>query len=111
MRSLPWLVNKNEEDPPQKRNLKWKRDPEPEEVVMEKSKVEVAEVTEDSDSDETAVLSNSADHAFDAMVAGYDNDDAYIMVEHDLLEAAKQVTRHVHPGELRRRRWPSWPIL
>ena len=30
------------------------------------------------------------------MVAGYDNDDAYIMVEHDLLEQAKVVTRHIH---------------
>jgi hypothetical protein len=30
------------------------------------------------------------------MIQGYDHDDAYIMVEHDLVEAAKQVTRHIH---------------
>lgn len=32
----------------------------------------------------------------DAMIPGYANDDAYIMVEHDLLEQAKSVTRHIH---------------
>jgi len=30
------------------------------------------------------------------MIPGYANDDAYIMVEHDLLEQAKSVTRHIH---------------
>ena len=49
-----------------------------------------------SDSDDTEILDPQLDVPVDAMVPGYDDDDAYIMVEHDLLEAAKQVTRHLH---------------
>ena len=30
------------------------------------------------------------------MIPGYDNDDGYIMVEQDLVEAARLVTRHIH---------------
>jgi hypothetical protein len=30
------------------------------------------------------------------MVPGFEHDDAYIMVEHDLIEAAKEVTRQLH---------------
>jgi hypothetical protein len=41
-------------------------------------------------------MDSNGDTAFDAMIPGYEHDDAYIMVEHDLIEAAKQVTRHLH---------------
>ena len=90
MRTLPW-VDEGKDRP--QNPLKRKRTP--------KSDIQPPQPTEpepepSSDSDAIAILDSSGDHTIDAMIPGYDNDDAYIMVEHDLLEAAKQVTRHIH---------------
>ena len=95
MRSLPWLVKKEQDqndDSSQSNNpRKRKRN------TNQESKPVKAESPElPSDSDETVILDPALDVPGDAMIPGYDNDDAYIMVEHDLLEAAKQVTRHFH---------------
>jgi len=99
MRSLPWL-NANTDDAGSENELKRKRDqkkaaPAPPQV----SEVEIAEVVENSDSGETTSVAlgrSDADSPHDAMIPGYDHDDAYIMVEHDLLEAARLVTRELH---------------
>ena len=92
MRSLPWAIKKEEHsddsasDNPRKRKRNTKAFPNPRK----------AKSPDLSDSDDTIVQDAELDIPTDAMILGYDNDDAYIMVEHDLLEAAKQVTRHVH---------------
>ena len=93
MRSLPWLIKKEDQSDasnsnnPLKRKRNTKRAPEP-------IKDESPEIS--SDSDDTTILDPALDVPLDVMIPGYDNDDAYIMVENDLLEAAKQVTRHLH---------------
>lgn len=91
MRSLPWLKDGSEPPPGA---LKRKR-PIPAEKPLPEPVPAPSEASS-SDSEETTVLENTADNAYDAMIQGYDHDDAYIMVEHDLVEAAKQVTRHIH---------------
>src|SRR5271154_3262363 len=93
MRSLPWLIKKEDQsddshsDNPLKRKRNTKQPPQP-------IKAESPEPS--SDSDDTTILDPALDVPLDAMIPGYDNDDAYIMVENDFLEAAKQVTRHLH---------------
>ena len=99
MRSLPWVTktNSGEEQDPPKNSLKRKRPTKSDVPKPETTEIETPEIEESSDSDDdTTILDTSSDNAFDAMIPGYDNDDAYIMVEHDFLEAAKQVTRHIH---------------
>src|SRR2546421_573622 len=100
MRSLPWLQGSTATStcrPSLKRKRPTPSTTEPAEDSQVKS-VESFDPSEPppSDSDDTTILSYNADNAFDAMIQGYDHDDAYIMVEHDLIEAAKQVTRHIH---------------
>lgn len=95
MRNLPWLVTNDAGNESLENPRKRKRNP------TGKSDVDIPQSTEAesvqlSDSDETIIRNVSTDNATDAMIPGYDNDDAYIMVEQDLLEAAKQVTRHLH---------------
>jgi len=91
MRTLPWLDGGkgNENENP----LKRKRNQRSDIQTPEPTEIETAELAESSDSDISETLDSPSDNK---MIAGYDNDDAYIMVEHDLLEAAKQVTRHIH---------------
>jgi hypothetical protein len=60
------------------------------------SRAKTPEAEVDSSDPETIIMDSNGDTAFDAMIPGYEHDDAYIMVEHDLIEAAKQVTRHLH---------------
>lgn len=93
MRSLPWLTNSDKEEDYPKPSLKRKRNSEPEIQIPETAE-DTPEIVETTDSEEN--LDSSSDNAFDAMIPGYDNDDAYIMVEQDLVEAARQVTRHIH---------------
>lgn len=101
MRSLPWLQDSTETTT-SRPSLKRKRgaapSTEPADEDLPAKSVEPFDPSEPalSDSDDTTILTYSADNAFDAMIQGYDHDDAYIMVEHDLIEAAKQVTRHIH---------------
>jgi hypothetical protein len=96
MRSLPWL--KDESDSSSSNPLKRKRKQAPvsDTDAPKPSRAKTPEVVESSDSEETIILDSNGDSAFDAMIPGYENDDAYIMVEHDFIEAAKQVTRHLH---------------
>src|SRR5262245_53397404 len=96
MRSLPWL-NDETQDPssgnPLKRKRKHKSDQRESQQTSEAGDAD----RPDSDSTETATVASShSDRAFDAMVTGYEHDDAYIMVEHDLIEAAKRVTKQLH---------------
>jgi len=93
MRSLPWLIKKEDQsdDSHSENPLKRKRNTKP---PPQPIKAESPEPS--SDSDETTILDPSLDVPLDVMIPGYDNDDAYIMVENDFLEAAKQVTRHLH---------------
>jgi hypothetical protein len=101
MRSLPWLQDSTETTT-SRPSLKRKRgaapSTEPADEDLPAKSVEPFDPSEPalSDSDDTTILTYNADSAFDAMIQGYDHDDAYIMVEHDLIEAAKQVTRHIH---------------
>jgi hypothetical protein len=91
MRTLPWLDGgKGNENA---NTLKRKRNQRSDIQTPEPAEKETAELAESSDSDIAETLDSSSDNS---MIGGYDNDDAYIMVEHDLLEAAKQVTRHIH---------------
>jgi hypothetical protein len=94
MRTLPWL--KDESDSSSPNPLQRKRKQLPDTKAPKPSRAKTPEAVESSDSDDTIVLDTNGDSVFDAMIPGYDNDDAYIMVEHDLIEAAKQVTRHLH---------------
>jgi hypothetical protein len=94
MRTLPWL--KDESDSSSPNPLKRKRKQLPDTKAPKPSRAKTPEAVESSDSDDTIILDTNGDSVFDAMIPGYDNDDAYIMVEHDLIEAAKQVTRHLH---------------
>jgi hypothetical protein len=97
MRSLPWVTTNNEEGQDQPKNpAKRKRPTKSDVPKAEKAEIQTPEIEESSDSDDTIILDNPGDNTFDAMIPGYENDDAYIMVEHDLLEASKQVTRHIH---------------
>ena len=96
MRSLPWITTNNEGQDQPDNPLKRKRPIKSDVPNPETTEILTSELAESSDSDDTTVLDPSGDNAFDAMIPGYDNDDAYVMVEHDLLEAAKQVTRHIH---------------
>ena len=96
MRSLPWLKKTDGQSAKHTDALEGDRN-----TVKEKEKPETAEVESseqlngsETESEEDAF--KSGDNAIDIMIPGYDHDDAYIMVEHDLLEAAKQVTRHIH---------------
>ena len=97
MRSLPWVTTNKQEEQDQPENpLKRKKPIKSDLAKPEATEIQAPEIEESSDSDDTAILDTSGDNSFDAMIPGYDNDDAHIMVEHDLLEAAKQVTRHIH---------------
>ena len=97
MRSLPWANNDDKPETEVANSLKRKRNTRPRTEISRGSGVESLEVAEKSDSQETTIAESSeGDKAFDAMIPGYDHDDAYIMVEHDLIEAAKQVTRELH---------------
>jgi hypothetical protein len=97
MRSLPWLKADNDKDTESENEVKKGPKERKKVPAPPKSEVESEEAIDDSVSVETAVTQASdGDNAYDAMIPGYDNDDAYIMVEHDLLEAAKLVTRELH---------------
>ena len=97
MRSLPWANNDDKPETEVANPLKRKRNTRPKTPISRASEVESLEVAEESDSQETTIAESSeGDKAFDAMIPGYDHDDAYIMVEHDLIEAAKQLTRELH---------------
>lgn len=94
MRSLPWLTDGSEPSGTVKRKRPTSSS---KKSSLESGQVKREEPSESSsDSDDTTILDNSADNAYDAMIQGYGHDDAYIMVEHDLIEAAKQITRHIH---------------
>lgn len=95
MRSLPWM-KEDSESLSSAPTLKRKRKPVVDTKASEPSRVKTPEVEVDSSDAETIVMDTNGDTAFDAMIPGYEHDDAYIMVEHDLIEAAKQVTRHLH---------------
>jgi hypothetical protein len=90
MRRLPWLVNKDDSDVVVEKSLKRKRRMTPD---IPSPQVPTPDPV-NSDSEETVV--DSSDQAMDVMIPGYNNDDAYIMVEDDFLAAARQVTRHLH---------------
>ena len=95
MRSLPWVKKDDDQgDDKPKNPLKRKRKSKSD--VPNPVEIQTHEVAESSDSEDTTILDTLGDNTFDAMIPGYDNDDMYIMVEHDFLEAAKQVTRHIH---------------
>ena len=96
MRSLPWVTPNNEGQVQPRNPLKRKKFIKSDVPKPETTEIQTCELAESSDSDDTTILDPSGDNTFDAMIPGYDNDDTYIMVEHDLLEAAKQVTRHIH---------------
>jgi hypothetical protein len=99
MRSLPWLTKDTNDDSSDKlseNRLKRKRKAQPVIEIPESTEVETPEIAESPNSDTTTILDADVDRPYDVMIPGYDHDDAYIMVEHDLLEAAKQVTRHLH---------------
>jgi hypothetical protein len=94
MRSLPWA---NKDGTLGESSLKRKRNHTP----SIPSPQVATDLPEPTDSEET--VQESADHAFDTMIPGYDNDDGYIMVEDDFLAAAKQVTRQLHQEAYQRR--------
>ena len=97
MRSLPWVTTNNQEEQDQPKNpAKWKGPTKSDVPKTEKTEIQTPEIEESSDSDDTIILDTTGDNTFDAMIPGYENDDTYIMVEHDLLEASKLVTRHIH---------------
>lgn len=93
MRSLPWLTKdtKPEEDQ-QEEAIRLQNKRKSELKSPEPTDTNSPQNAETSDSDNTTI----SDDVSDVMIPGYDHDDAYIMVEHDLVEAAKQVTRHLH---------------
>ena len=93
MRSLPWLTKEAGRDEQPENVVKQHKEQNGDLKLPEPAGRETSQNPESSDSDDTTIL---GDNTFDAMIPGYENDDAYIMVEHDLLEAAKQVTRHLH---------------
>jgi hypothetical protein len=86
MRTLPWLLKKDESA---EKSLKRKRNMQPD---IPSSQVKLTELVE-IDSQRTTPEPTKSE---DVMIPGYDHDDAYIMVEDDLLAAAKQITRHLH---------------
>jgi hypothetical protein len=96
MRSLPW-ANKDGTNAPSEKSLKQKRNTTPSILSPQVP----ADLPDPPDSEET--IQESADRAFDTMIPGYENDDAYIMVEDDFLAAAKQVTRQLHQEAYQRR--------
>jgi hypothetical protein len=97
MRSLPWVTTNKQEAQDQPGNPLKRKKPIISDIPNPRAtEIQTPEVEESSDSDDTTILDTSGDISFDAMIPGYDHDDAHVMVEHDLLEAAKQVTRHIH---------------
>jgi len=83
MRTLPWRTNTNRKHPEGDGNTITK------EENPDESETQDEEYESETQDEEDEGLN-------DTMIPGYDHDDAYIMVEHDLLEAAKQVTCHIH---------------
>jgi hypothetical protein len=96
MRSLPW-ANKDGTNASSEKSFKQKQNTTP----SIPSPQVPTDLPDPPDSEET--IQESADCAFDTMIPGYDNDDAYIMVEDDFLAAAKQVTRQLHQEAYQRR--------
>ena len=96
MRSLPWLRKTDGQWAKHTDALEGDMNTIKEEEGPETAEVESSEQLGGSETEDEEDGFKSGDSAIDTMIPGYDHDDAYIMVEHDLLEAAKQVTRHIH---------------
>jgi hypothetical protein len=95
MRTLPWLKNTDGEsvDTNTRQEVKDEiTESEDESAITEVETAEQGDESETEDEEDDF----AGDNAADVMRPGYEADDAYIMVEHDLLEAAKQLTRHIH---------------
>ena len=96
MRSLPWLKKTDGESAKRTDALEEDRNAIAGEEKPETAEVESSEQLNGSETEDEEDGFKSGDNATDTMISGYNHDDAYIMVENDLLEAAKQVTHHIH---------------
>ena len=96
MRTLPWLKKSDGESADTNTHKQAKDEITEAEDELEITEVDTVEQVDGSETEDEEDDFVSEDNAADAMRPGYDADDAYIMVEHDLLEAAKQVTHHIH---------------
>jgi hypothetical protein len=94
MRTLPWLKKTDGESVETNTPKEVKEEITESEDEPDITEVETAEQADGSETEDEE--DDFADNAADVMRPGYEADDAYIMVEHDLLEAAQQVTRHIH---------------
>jgi len=92
MRSLPW-TSTSTSNAPSPKGTKRKRNVSP---VATSPRTEPLDPIDSSSEDFDNTVQDKESQLEDAMIPGYANDDAYIMVEHDLLEQAKSVTRHIH---------------
>src|SRR5580704_18095839 len=98
MRRLPWL-NDDTQDSSSDHTRKRKRACKPNKTTepVEALRETTSDVSSDTDSEDATIRgSNDPDKAYDAMIPGFEHDDAYMMVEHYLIEAAKQVTKGLH---------------
>ena len=93
MRSLPWLRKTDGQSAKHTDALEGDMNTIKEEEGPETAEVESSEQLGGSETEDEEDGFKSGDNATDTMISGYNHDDAYIMVENDLLEGSLLFTR------------------